>query len=95
MQPAIDNDDAGNMLVTYFSTQTYTNYYQLYSLCLSGSGIVTCGPSALDPSGYINRFIGDYHENFYWNLIDGLGARWNTSWAITAENFDTQVTGVR
>ena len=40
MQPAIDNDDAVDMLVTYFSTQNYGNAYQLFGLGLYSWGSV-------------------------------------------------------
>lgn len=93
IQPAIDNDDSGNMLVTYFSTQNGgTSYYQLFGLCLNPYGSVTCAGAPLDSSLNANGFVGDYHENFFWNFPDALGSRWNTSWE---RNYYSTVTGVK
>jgi hypothetical protein len=94
IQPAIDNDDAGNMLVTYFTTEGYGTYYRLFGLCLNSAGFVSCTPAAVDGSVSPNAFIGDYHENFFWSFSDGLGSRWNTSWSSTNANYDALITGV-
>jgi hypothetical protein len=92
IQPAIDNDDAGNMLVSYFSTQNSPYAYQLFGLCLAPSGSVSCLAAPLNASSGPNEFIGDYHENVFWNFTDGVGSRWHTSWTLF-EN--AVVTGVK
>jgi hypothetical protein len=82
IQPAIDNDDSGNMLVTYFSTQNGgSTSYQLFGLCLNSFGSPSCTATTVDSTFSANGFIGDYHETFFWNFADGLGSRWHTSWA--------------
>ena len=113
MQPAIDNDDAGRMLITYFTTQNSSveiPSYEPFAVALHPWGSIATGPSALTglPSYFTgfpvvgnlqpNGFIGDYHETYYWNLSDSLGARWSTAWtALHRVNgwYEAAVSGIR
>jgi hypothetical protein len=88
MQPAIDNDDAGNVLMTYYTTENHLDpsdpRYQIYGMALSSTGQVLpgCGPTALDgTNSYANGFTGDYHDNYYFTFPSALGALWNTAWS--------------
>jgi hypothetical protein len=97
MQPAIDNDDSGNMFIGYFATRGSTTTYQLYGLCLWPWGALGCSPTALDAGPWTNGFIGDYHAMFFWTFLDGVGSRFNTSWSANggSSNWDARVTGVQ
>ena len=105
-QPAVDNDDYGNPLITYYSTQNDGGgRYQPFGVYLSTGGGVLTGPSPLHSQLNDNRwpagnpvFIGDYHDNFYWSGFDADGSRWNTSWTpflSSVQELDTHITGVK
>jgi hypothetical protein len=95
IQPALDNDDAGNVLVSYFTTQNSAGNYQLYGMTLSSAGVPLLGPTPLDSGTSANGYTGDYHEMFYWTFTDALASRWNTSWSRNSGNFDIMATGVK
>jgi hypothetical protein len=95
IQPALDNDDSGNVLVTYLTTQNNNTAYQLYGIVLSSAGQVLLGPTALDAGSYPTGFAGDYHDIFYWTFNDALGSRWNTSWSRNQTTWDVMATGVK
>ena len=99
IQPAIDNDDNGNVLVSYFTTQNASapnfDTYQVYGVGLTAGGQVLAAPTPLQASSYPAGFTGDYHETFFWTFADALTSRWNTSWARNSGGFDTMVTGVK
>ena len=98
MQPAFDNDDIGDILLTYYTTENHLpdNRYQLYGIGLSATGQVLpgCGPTPIDVNAYVNTFLGDYHENYFFTFPT-LGSLWNTSWARNLPEEDAVVSGVR
>lgn len=96
VQPAIDNDASGNMFVSYYGTTAGNEtLYQQYGICVNSSGTRTCGPTPLEGTQSATRFIGDYHESYYWSFIDTHGARWNTVWSRNGADLDVLVTGVK
>lgn len=108
-QGVVDNDDTGNLLLSYYSTQNdgALQRYQLMGMYLTPSGGTLIGPSVLNSTlnnntydfiPYRPVFIGDYHDIFYWAMGDVNGTRWDTSWTRFVNpsgDQDTWITGVR
>jgi hypothetical protein len=95
-QPSLDNDDFGNVMITYYSNQAdgLNRSFQLYGVYLSSAGAVLSGPTVLNATQNAPGFVGDYRDNFYWTSTDIDGARWNTSWVPSATR-RTTITGVK
>lgn len=108
-QGVVDNDDTGNLLLSYYSTQNDggLQLYQLMGMYLTPSGGTLIGPSVLNGTFNNNKydfspfpavFIGDYHDSFYWAMGDVNGTRWDTSWTRFVNpsgDQETWLTGVR
>ncbi|MEA2237680.1 MAG: hypothetical protein QOC81_2404 [Thermoanaerobaculia bacterium] len=109
-QGVVDNDDTGNLLLSYYSTQNDGALlrYQLMGMYLTPDGVTQLiGPTVLNSTLNSNRydvypydgvFIGDYHDIFYWAMGDVNGTRWDTSWTRFVNpsgDQETWITGVR
>lgn len=95
LQPAIDNDDSGNVLVSYYTTQNHTadGQYEVYALSVTSTGGAQVGPTYVS-GPFTNGFLGDYHENFYFTFPT-LGSMWNTSWTQGSGGYDISLSGLR
>lgn len=91
-QPAVDNDDTGNALISYYDApQPASEAYTPKVRYVAPDGTTILGPSTVPDLGlgfYV--FTGDYHDVFYWQ------SRWNTGWIRTmGASSEISVTGVR
>jgi hypothetical protein len=89
--PALDFDEAGNVLVTYYdrSRELFNRYYEVSWSYLDPDGnLLSFGNLGQfsDPNKYSNQFAGDYHDVWYWLFTDASGNRFHSAWAKQPAN---------
>jgi hypothetical protein len=103
-QPAFDPNSAGNMLVTYYSSQddAANTKYKEYLVFIDAAGAVLTPPS--DESSFTNDpvrfggFIGDYQDVWNWTISDTFGSnnRWQASWSgVSGNQPNIYLSGIR
>jgi hypothetical protein len=85
--PGIDYEPSGNYLVTYYDRSgdpTNTRYREKWVKIDHLGNILESGEVAggfeSDPTQFINQFIGDYQDIWWWDFTDMLGDRFNAAW---------------
>jgi hypothetical protein len=91
-QPAVDNDDTGNALISYYDApQAGSDSWTPKVRYVAPDGTTILGPAIVPDLGvgHVQVFTGDYHDVFYWQ------SRWNAAWVRPFATSEISVTGVR
>jgi hypothetical protein len=101
--PGFDFDSSGRFMVTFYDRSQDPNnllYKESWARIdylgnVLGSGALSVPPS--DPNAYLNKFIGDYQDSWWWNFSDQYGNRFNAAWVeqTSSTTGNIYVTGIQ
>jgi hypothetical protein len=101
--PGFDFRSDGNGIVTFYDRSQDSNnlLYKESWVRIDYLGNVlasgTLSVPASDPNAYLNNFVGDYQDSWYWTFSDQYGNRCNSAWVqqTSGTTGNIYVTGIQ